>query len=478
MLTRLTARWVFPVSADPIPDGALLIGGNGRIAAVGPDRAVPAPPGARRIDLGDAVLLPGLVNAHAHPELTVMRGLLEDLPFHEWIRELVRARRGACLSAEDLAASALWGCLEALRAGITTIGATEDSSASLDALIALGMRGVAYRETFGPSPDQAETAIADLRAALDAMRMRETDLVRAGISPHAPYTVSDALYTLVADLSRAEALPVATHAAESRAELELIAAGAGPFAERLRGRGIATPVRARSTIALLDRTGVLNERPLLIHCVHVSNDDIERIADAGAPVVHCPIANARLGHGTARVVEMKEAGIDIALGTDSVASNNRVDLLEECRLAQVLQRARLESPVALPAATLLRMATLDGARALGLDARIGSLEPGKDADLCAVALDSPSTRPLNDPLAGLFHSARATDVVLVVVRGRILHDTRSHEPRAAVPDGALADRVDAIARRLRTALDAHAAPPRRPEDGAARARRVRETAAS
>ncbi|MGH7578191.1 MAG: amidohydrolase family protein, partial [Longimicrobiales bacterium] len=451
MPTRLTARWLLPVSDDPIADAALLVGDDGRIADAGPDHAVPTPPGVREIRLGEAALLPGLVNVHAHPELTAMRGLLEDLPFHEWIPALLRAKINARLDGDDYLDCARYGCLEALRAGITTIGATEDSGASLDALIALGMRGVVYREVFGPSPVRADAAMAQLRDNVDAMCERATDLVRVGISPHAPYTVSDRLYVLATELARAERLPVAVHAAESQAEHLLVTHGLGPFADALGRRGVSTPPRAPSTIALLDQLGVLDTRPLLIHCVRLSTDDVSRIAAAGAPVAHCPTANARLGHGIAPVTEMHEAGITVALGTDSVASNNRMDLLEEGRVAQVLQRARLAAPAALPAATLLRMATLDGARALGLDARIGSLERGKDADLCAVAFDAPSVAPVNDPLAALFHSARASDVVLTMVRGRILYD-RAATATAPPSDRALAERIGAIASRLRHAL--------------------------
>src|SRR5690606_9857204 len=136
---------------------------------------------------------------------------------------------------------------------------------------------------------------------------------------------------------------------------------------------------------------------------------------------HCPIANARLGHGIAPVTEMLDAGITVAIGTDSVASNNRIDLLEEARAAQLMQRARHGSPSALPGDVLLRMATLDGARALGMEERIGSIEPGKDADLMAVSLEALHVRPVHDPVAALFYAARATNVTLAMVRGRVLY---------------------------------------------------------
>ncbi|HEY8470328.1 MAG TPA: amidohydrolase family protein, partial [Longimicrobiales bacterium] len=222
----------------------------------------------------------------------------------------------------------------------------------------------------------------------------------------------------------------------------------GPFAEGLRKRGIATPPRARSTIALLRETGVLDTQPLVIHCVTVDDDDIRTLADHGAFVAHCPVANARLGHGIAPVSEMLDAGIIVAVGTDSVASNNRLDLLEEARIAQVVQRGRLRSHDALPADRLLRMITMDAARALGLDSRIGSLEVGKDADLCAVSLAGAHAQPVQDPAVALFHQARGADVVLAMVRGRILFDAQRER---AGEIAALAARMRELAARLRAA---------------------------
>lgn len=451
--TRYRARWLLPVTAPPIHDGALLVDRDGGIAAVGPEADVPAPDDVEHIDLGDAALLPGLVDVHAHPELAAFRGLLEDLPFHLWIPSLMRIKRAARPTAAEYGVAARWTCVEALEAGITTIGATEDSGVALGALLEAGMRGIVYREVFGPAPEQADAALAGLRDRVDAMRERETDRVRVGVSPHAPYTVSDALFTLVAEYALAEDLPVAVHAAEAEVEERLVRDGAGIFARGLNGRGIATPPRADSTIALLDRLGVLRARPLLIHCVRAGPDDIGRIADSGSAVAHCPAANARLGHGIAPVAEMLDADACVGLGTDSVASNNRLDLLEEARLAQMLQRARLGAPEILPPERLLRLATLDGARALGIDDRVGSLEVGKDADLCAVSLGGTSSVPVHDPLAALFHGARGTDVVLTAVAGRILFRAGRH---LTLDVGELEPRLEAAARRLGEAR-AHAA---------------------
>jgi 5-methylthioadenosine/S-adenosylhomocysteine deaminase len=289
--------------------------------------------------------------------------------------------------------AARWTCVEAIRAGQTTVAATETSGAAVEAFVEAGLRGRVYLETFGPSPAQVSDALAELRGRVQELAPLASERVSIGVSPHAPYTVSDALYVAAAAFARVENLPVAAHAAEAEAERLLVTSGAGPFAAGLRTRGIPTPLRGHSTIELLDRLGVLETRPLLIHCVQVDEGDLARIAYHGCAIAHCPVANARLGHGSAPIVEARAAGVNVGLGTDSVASNNRLDLLEEARCAQLLQRARLHSSGALTGAELLRLVTIEGARTLGLEQRIGSLERGKDADLCAISLDAPHMIP-------------------------------------------------------------------------------------
>jgi 5-methylthioadenosine/S-adenosylhomocysteine deaminase len=377
----------------------------------------------------------------------MFRGALEELAFTDWILRLVGAKRSALVEA-DYAVAARWTAIEAMRAGITTLAATEASGAAAAALGEMGLRGIVYREVFGPDPAQAEGAMAELARALDVLRADETELVRVGISPHAPYTVSDALFRAAAELSLREAVPMAIHIAESAAERALVVAGAGDFAPGLNARGIATPPRGRSSIEMLARLGVLEARPLLIHCVDLDEADIRSIAASGAAVAHCPVANAKLGHGVAPLPELLEAGVRVGLGTDSVGSNNRLDLLEEARFAALLQRARHRRPDLLPARELLELCTIGGARALGLESRIGTLEPGKDADLCAVSLAAPHAAPVHDPVTALFHAARGSDVVLSTVRGRVVY--RAGEASAA--ERALRAEMDAIAMRMRSAL--------------------------
>ncbi|HEX6746463.1 MAG TPA: amidohydrolase family protein [Longimicrobium sp.] len=451
MAERVTiwrAAWVLPVATEPVRDGAVMVGADGRIAAVGPRAAIEPPEGAEVVELGEAALLPGLVNVHAHPELSIFRGALEDLRFRDWILRLVGTKR-AVLCDGDYEVAARWTLVECLRAGMTTVAATESSAASLGALREAGMRGIVYRELFGPDPRVADESMADLRAAVDRMRAEETDLVRVGISPHAPYTVSDALFAAAGRYARDERLPIAIHAGESVPERELVTRGEGDFAPGLRARDIATPPRGQTTMEMLDRLGVLAARPLLIHCVLLEYDDVVRLVDNGCAVAHCPVANAKLGHGIAPYPELREAGVRVGLGTDSVGSNNRLDLLEEARIASLLHRGRLASYGFLAPADLLRLVTIDGARALGMEERIGTLEPGKDADLCAVSLAAPHVRPVHDPVAALFHAARGTDVVMTAVRGRVLYrDGRV----TTLDEAALAEAIDDSARRVREAL--------------------------
>jgi cytosine/adenosine deaminase-related metal-dependent hydrolase len=447
-VTLYRADWVLPVAAAPVAGGAVLVGEDGRIAAVGPSAAVDAPADAEVVELGAAALLPGLVNVHAHPELSLFRGALEDLRFRDWILRLVGAKRDALADA-DYRLAARWTMVEALRAGITTLAATEASGAAAGALREAGMRGIVYREVFGPDPAACDGAMRGLREEVARLRREaEDDLVRIGVSPHAPYTVSDPLFAAAAAYAQEEGLPVAVHAAESAAEHALVAGG-GDFAPGLRARGIATPVRGRSTVELLDRLGVLRARPLLVHCVRADDDDVRRIADSGSAVAHCPVANARLGHGTAPYPRMRDAGVRVGLGTDSVGSNNRMDLLEEARAASLLHRAAARAHDLLPPTELLRLATLDGAAALGLEGRIGTLEPGKDADLCAVSLAGAHVRPVHDPVAALFHAARGSDVVLAAVRGRVLY--RDGRVRT-LDEAVLGAEVDAAGARLGAAM--------------------------
>jgi len=441
-MIRYHARWVLPITDLPLENATVAVDG-GRIAYVGP--RADAPRGAD-VELGEAVLMPGLVNAHCHLELTAMRGLLEDLDFRRWILRLTTAKR-AVLTAETLLDSARAGLEEGIAAGITTYADTCDSGVAIDAMAEYGVRGIMYQELFGPDPKQRDDSIRDFRTKLARLRGKETTLVRVGISPHAPYTVSDALFRASSELARDESLPMAIHIAESDAEHLLITEAGGAFAQGLRGRGIAVDVRAGRRDAASEQLDVLERKPLLIHCVRVDEKDIARIARSGSPVAHCPISNAKLGHGTAPLLELLAGGVEVALGSDSMASNNRMNLLEEARSAILMQRARVGSHQALSAADVLELATMGGACALGLADEIGPLETGKSADLAAFPLGD--LAPTYDPSVAAVFSLGGRAASFVAVAGVPLVEKR----RLAKPNAGLQQRMLGIGERLRAWLD-------------------------
>jgi len=436
---RYHARWVLPISAPPFEDGTVAVA-RGRIAYVGPREG--APRGAD-VNLGDALLLPGLVNAHTHLELTAMRGFLEDLDFARWILRLNSVKR-AVLDRDRMLDAARLGLAEGIRNGITTYADTCDSGVALDAMVEAGVRGIMYQEVFGPDPSVCAASLQDLTAKVMELRARETRLVRVGVSPHAPYTVSDPLYQAVAAYATRERLSIAVHIAESEFERELVEHGEGLFADGLRKRGIAIAPRARSSIALLEKNGVLNARALLIHCVRVDARDVATIAGTRSPVAHCPVSNAKLGHGTSPVLDLLAAGVTVGLGSDSVASNNRMDLLAEGRAAILAQRARAAKHDLLCARDALVLATLGGARALGLDQEVGSLEVGKSADLAAFPLDE-CTMPVHDPEAAAIFALPGVPAALVTVAGREL----VRDGKLLAADPTVAARVEDTARLMR-----------------------------
>ena len=412
---RYHARWVLPITQPPIENGTV-VEIDGKITYVGPRSGAPA---GKDYDLGESILMPGLVNTHTHLELTAMRGFLEDLDFSAWIDKL-RQSRNEILDPPMLLDSAKFGILEGLEAGITTYADTCSSTVALAAMRELGVRGIMYQETFGPDPSSCGAAMETLENQLAELTPQQTDLVSLGVSPHAPYTVSDPLYAAVASLARDRKLPLAMHIAESAAEEEIVTKGAGDFADRWRRRGIEVSKRARSSIALLEKHDVLQTGALLIHCVRVDEADITTIARHGCSVAHCPASNAKFGHGAAPLLSLLATGIPVGIGSDSVASNNRMDILDEARLAVLVHRGVARKHDAFGAHQALGLATIGGARALGLDDRIGSLEIGKDADLTAFRIDIPRTTPVGDPYSTAIFALPGRSAELVAVRGNVL----------------------------------------------------------
>jgi cytosine/adenosine deaminase-related metal-dependent hydrolase len=392
---RIRGALVHPVTAPPIEDGAVLVDGTGRIAAVGPHAHVPTPAGTEVREFRDAVLVPGLVNCHTHLELTHLVGQNSEPNFAAWIRRIRELKDATPVEAFYEAAVA--GVKGSWARGVTCVAETGSTGAVMRALHELGGRGIVYQEVFGPDPAKLAASMAELETAVLQLRRLATSQLWLGVSPHAPYTVSAPLYDAVAAFARRERLPTAVHLAESREETQLVRDGAGSFADALRARGIAVEPRNCSPVAYLVQRSVVQRGTLCIHCVQVDHADITLLAQAGATIAHCPRSNRAHRHGSAPLGAFRGAGLRVGLGTDSVVSVGELDLWAEARAA------------GLDGEEALRALTLDGARALSCDAEIGSIEVGKAADL-TVLTALPPDRPT---------------ACLTVLAGRIVHELDS-----------------------------------------------------
>jgi cytosine/adenosine deaminase-related metal-dependent hydrolase len=408
------ARWVLPISAAPLENGAIVIEGSEIVAVDSKENVAANYPAVHLEDFGDAAIIPGLVNTHTHLELTAMRGYLEkeEANFFAWLRKLTVARMER-MSADDILVSATWGACEAVRAGITAVGDASDSAAmSMQAIHEVGLRGIVFQESFGPDPNLVTQNVELLKNKVDSLRELENELVRVGVSPHAPYTVCGPQLEVIAEYATREKLPLMMHAAESAAEDLLLREGCGLFADGLAKRNIEWTIPGISTIQYLKQKGILETQPLLAHCIRVDERDIETLAETNSKVAHCPKSNAKLGHGRAPFAGFLKQGVTVGLGSDSVASNNTCDMLEEARFAALLAR----SDEMISADEMLKTATSGGAKCLGLAG--GELKTGAPADIAIVSLSGVHQTPSYDPVASLILASSGRDVVLTMVGGK------------------------------------------------------------
>ena len=376
---------------------------DGKIEAVLPaEQAAARFPGYEQLVLKDHVLIPGLVNAHTHAAMSLMRGLSDDLPLMRWLEEHVWPAEAKHASPQFVRDGTLLACAEMLRGGITCFNdmyffpeAAFEAASGAGMRVALGLIVIEFPTAYASDPaDYLRKGLA-LRD-----RLRDQPLVSFCFAPHAPYTVSDATFHQVATLAAELDLPVHVHLHETADELARSVAehGVRPL-ERLRRLGLVTP------------------NLLAVHAVHLDAAEIELLARHGCSVAHCPSSNLKLASGFAPVHSMLKHNINVALGTDGAASNNRLDLFQEMRTAALLAKAVAQDAEALPAQAALRAATLGGAQALGLGSIAGSIEPGKAADLVAVDLRATELAPCYDPVSHLVYAAGREHVSDVWISG-------------------------------------------------------------
>lgn len=362
---------------------------------------------AQRIDLTGKVAAPGMINTHGHWAMTLFRGLVDDRPLEAWLATIWNVER-AFTSPENVVAGSRLAMIEMIRGGTTCAAdmywqfrhTTEAS------------RQAGFRIVNGPSfteikgfKGQTPVDRASANEYLD--RYRDDPLVHLCVQTHSTYTTNLSMMEDARRLSEERGLLFVTHASESRAELDMV-----------RQKYDRTPIQ------VLDAAGLLCEHTLLAHCVHLSDTEIERLAETRTSVAHCPSSNLKLASGIARVADMLKAGVNVAIGTDGPASNNDLNLFAEAQLAAMLQKGVTGDPAVLPAEKVFAMLTCDGARAIGLGDRLGSLEQGKLADIMIMDFDSPNLTPCYDLYSHLIYAAAAADVCHVMIHGKMVMEDR------------------------------------------------------
>lgn len=414
----LEPGWIIPIEpANTVLENHALAVDKGRILGLLPgDVALARYAPREHLRLPGEVLLPGLVNTHTHAAMALLRGYADDLPLMRWLTERIWPAERAQASPDFIRDGTLLAAWEMLRGGITCFNdmyffPDAAASAAREAGIraVLGVTVIEFPTTYATD---AEDYLAKGLAARDAWR--DDPLVSFTLAPHAPYTVSDRTFERIGTLAAQLDVPIHVHVHETRAEID----------ESIKQHGMRPLERLR-------QLGLLAPNLIAVHAVHLSAREIDLLAENGCFVAHCPTSNLKLASGIAPVAELLARGARVAIGTDGAASNNRLDLFREMHLAALLAKAASGDAAAAPAHRVLRMATLDGAAALGLDAITGSLLPGKWADLCSVRLDDWQTQPCYDPASHLVNVAGREHVANVWVAGR-----------ARIRDGRPVDSID------------------------------------
>jgi len=401
---RIDAGWIIPVDPDQrsLADHSLLIKA-GRIAALVPRDEADNWVSKEKIHLPGHALIPGLVNLHTHAAMTLLRGYADDLPLMKWLQEHIWPAESLHVSADFVRDGTRLAGLEMLKCGVTCFNDMYFfSDAVIEAAVETGIRVAAGLIVVDAPTPYAADPDGYLQKGL-ALRDDWIDhpLANFCLAPHAPYTVSDQTLEKVVTFAAQLDIPIHMHIHETEAEIQ---------------HGVAT--HGVRPLARLKALGLLTPNLIAIHAVHLNDDEIALLASHGCHVAHCPSSNLKLASGFAPIAKLLAAGVNVGVGTDGAASNNRLDLLGEMRLAALLGKAVSADPAAIPAHQALRMATLAGAQALGLDSKIGSLEVGKIADVVAVNLNHAATQPCYDPVSQLVYSAGSEQVSHVWVGGK------------------------------------------------------------
>lgn len=410
----ISARWLSPVvPANTLLENHAVVIHAGNIIAICPIADVTQYQAVETIQLNDHVLIPGLINLHTHAAMNLMRGLADDVPLMPWLEQHIWPAEQVVVSQSFVRDGTLLACAEMLSGGITTfndmyfypLGAAE-------AAVQMGMRanlGLVVLEFSTNYANDAEDYIDKGTAAKD--QLRDENLITFSFAPHAPYTVADKTFSQINTLSAQLDIGIHTHLHETQAE---IAQSEQTYGMR--------------PIARLANLGLLNSTVTFAHCVHLNAAEIKLLAAHGCSIAHCPSSNLKLASGIAPITDYAKHGINIGLGTDGAASNNRLDMFAEMRLAALLAKGQSGDATAISAHQALEMATINGAKALGLSDKIGSIEVGKLADLTAVKLTDITIQPCFDVVSQLVYVVGREQVTHTWVQG----DLKYHKPNNSI----------------------------------------------
>ncbi|HUF19997.1 MAG TPA: TRZ/ATZ family hydrolase [Burkholderiales bacterium] len=403
----LEPRWIIPVEPHGVvlSDHAIAVSG-GNIVALLPSNIMRERYSAREtLTLAEHVLIPGLVNLHTHAAMTLMRGLADDLALMDWLENHIWPTEGRHVSPQFVYDGTLLACAEMLRGGVTCFNDMYFfPEMAARAALQAGMRaalGIILIEFPTAYASDAQDYLRKGLATRD--ELKGEPLLSFCMAPHAPYTVHDKSFERIGTFAEQLQVPIHMHLHETRHEVE----------ESVKQHGVRPLER-------LSKLGLLGPGLIAVHSVHLEPSEIALLAEHGCSVAHCPASNLKLASGFAPVGKLLDAGVNVGIGTDGAASNNRLDILSELRLAALIAKADSGDPRTLSAHAALRMATLAGARALGLESSIGSIEPGKSADLVAVNLSALEVSPCYDPASHLTYVAERRHVSRVWVRGELL----------------------------------------------------------
>jgi 5-methylthioadenosine/S-adenosylhomocysteine deaminase len=402
----ISASWIFTSNSEGqlLSDYSIVIENDKIIDLVPQDKVFDEYEANDTYQLTDHILIPGLINTHTHAAMSLFKGFADDLPLQDWLNDYIWPAEKEFINSSFVKDGSILALSEMIKSGVTTFNdmyffpdATAEAVKELGVRSNIGLVVLDFPTNYATDPEDYLLKGFEFRD-----KWRNEELITTSIAPHAPYSVSDEAFTLINTYSEELSINIHTHLHETQWEIE----------DSIEKYGI-TPVQR------LNNLGIIGPSLMAVHCVHLNDQDMATLAKNKVSIVHNPSSNMKLGSGISDIAKMLKQNLNISLGTDSSASNNRIDIMEEMRLAALLIKGSTKSPESFSANEAIKMATINGAKALGLESIIGSIEKNKKADLVAIDLNSIENQPIYNPLTTLVYSSSRSDVSYVWIDGEI-----------------------------------------------------------